>query len=132
MRNESLEARMDRLERQNRRLRRAGTALGAVALAALAAPFFMSANPVCKTVWAERFVLKDASGRQRGLWDAYTRNGNPTLQLYDVRGELSMAISLDDEGAPMLSYTSDGKLVRQPIDRSEEAVPDSDGIASLR
>ena len=133
MTNENVVARLDRLERQNRKLRRITTALGALAVAALATPFVMSASPVCKTIWAERFVLKDARGNQRGLWDAYTRNGNPTLQLFDARGKLAMAIALDDEGGPSLSTSVNGKMVNQRLDKAVESQPqsDSEGIAQL-
>ncbi len=119
--------RLNRLERENRKLRRWGVALGVLALAGFAAPLVMSAAPVCKTVWAERYVLKDARGNQRGLWDAYTRNGNPTLQLFDARGKLAMAIALDDEGGPLLSTSVDGKLVRQRLDRAFEPEPEPGG-----
>lgn len=122
--------RLDRLERQNRTLRRIGGTVGALAVAALVAPFVMGASPVCKTVWAERFVLKDARGQQRGLWDAYTTNGNPSLKLYDANGQACLAIQLDDEGGPSLSTIGEGgELVPTKLERASSCDEDGDSVA---
>ena len=121
--------RVERLEKQNRNLRRVGGAFGALAAVALVAPFVMSASPVCKTIWAERFVLKDGQGHQRGLWDAYTSNGNPTLKLYDAKGKACFALELDDEGEPTLcTVGADGKLVPTKLERESEC-EDGDSVA---
>jgi hypothetical protein len=62
-RTQELLTRIESLERKNRRIVGAGAAvlaLGAIGL--------VSARTVCDTVTAERFVLRDAQGQQRGVF----------------------------------------------------------------
>lgn len=130
-RNLDLEARLTRLERTNRKLKRIGGALGALAVAGVVAPFMMSSTPTCKTVWAERFVLRDAQNRERGLWDAYTTGGVPTLKMFNQEGEVALTITMDEEG-PFLAFDDqEGELVRARLGSEDEGHPvlrrDGDG-----
>jgi hypothetical protein len=89
-----LSTRLDRLERENRRFKRFGLAaalaVGALGLAA-AAPV------MCDVVMGERLVLRDTSGRQRVLIDAY-RVDNPSLSLADAQGRVRAKLALDAQG----------------------------------
>jgi hypothetical protein len=89
----SLAARLEKLEQENRRMKRVGGALlgaiGVVALCGAAAPAF------CKTVWAERLVLRDSSGRDRMTMDAYS-SSTPSITMRDAKGESVVRLSWKD------------------------------------
>jgi hypothetical protein len=95
--NESKEliARIESLEKKNRRLVR----IGGAALIALAGLGAMSLRPTCNTVSAERFVLRDAQGRQRALLTAYETGGAPQLALYDTSGRAAATLGVEKTGA---------------------------------
>ena len=94
-----LNARVERLERQNKRLVRwGGATLGLVTTC-----WLMSMMPVCKTVWAERFVLKDSSGNERGILTAYETGGTPRFTLHDKRGTTLATLSVDKNGGAFLA-----------------------------
>lgn len=73
---EDLALRLENLERENKKLKRAGAALacaaGVLGLLGMAAP------ALCDIVNAERLVLRDPSGHQRLVVDAY-QSESPTL-----------------------------------------------------
>jgi hypothetical protein len=73
-------SRLERLERQNRRLKR--TVL--VFLAAASTIVLMGQAQTSKTVEAQRFELKDASGKTRALLE--TVEDNAVLALYGPQG----------------------------------------------
>ena len=101
----NIESRIAQLEKQNRRLKVWGGVLGAFALAAT----LMSASTaMCKTVWAERLVLRDSSGRDRLMMDAYT-GGTPTITMRDEHGKSVARLSWQD-GVSMDLLDKNGKI----------------------
>jgi len=99
-------ARLERLERTNKRLTRfGGTALGLACVGWLA-----SMTPVCKTVWAERFVLRDARGKDRGVLTAYETGGTPRFSLLGERGQTLATLSVGEDGNAFLAlFDAKGK-----------------------
>jgi hypothetical protein len=77
----SLSERLERLEKENRALKRFG--IGVLSL--LAAALVMGQARPERTVEAEKFVLKDASGRMRGEF-GLDNSGTPALAFYDESG----------------------------------------------
>lgn len=96
---EELAARVQSLEDENRRLK-SRTKRWGVALAALGGVAVLTSMTaaMCETVWAERFVLKDSRGRQRGFITAYETGGAPQLALLDAKGGRALTFGVDDEG----------------------------------
>jgi hypothetical protein len=74
--------RLAKLERENRNLKRTGFAVLALVLATV---LMGQATPPSKTVEAQRFTLKDATGRIRASLD--TVDDNALLTLYGPQGE---------------------------------------------
>lgn len=113
--------RLERLERENKNLRRAG--LAAVALTGVA--FLASASAVCKTVWAERFVLRDTSDRERAVLTAYETGGTPQLSLLDANGKAALSFGVADDGVAFMELPGDEGPVRHRIQLSSDgaAVP---------
>ncbi len=100
--------RIEKLERQNKRLMRAGVAAFGLAVAGWA----MSMAPVCKTVWAERFVLRDARNQERAVLTAYETGGTPQLTFLNEKGKAVATMSIDEGGAFLTLSDSKGKAVR--------------------
>jgi hypothetical protein len=94
--------RIDALERQNYWIKRAGL-LGV--LLAIAAVTMGQARPSrtmeARIVEAERFVLKDMSGRIRA--EMVVNEIGPTFRMYDSKGEDQVAIGTDPKIGPHLS-----------------------------
>jgi hypothetical protein len=103
--------RLERLERENKQLRRAGVAALAVTGVALLA----SATTVCKTVWAERFVLKDSSSRERAVLTAYETGGAPKLSLLDEQGKEALTFGVGNDGVAFLELPGGEGPVRRQI-----------------
>lgn len=108
-----LTARLERLERENRRVKRVAFSLAGLGLllglAGAAAP------ALCDVVMAERLVLRDPTGHQRIVADAYT--GSPTLTLYAENGRTlarlgadklggASLVLFDEKGAPKIPATA--------------------------
>lgn len=111
--------RLETLERQDRNLRRWGIgALVAVGLVGLS-----SAAAVCKTVWAERFVLKDPNMRERAVITAYETGGAPRFSLLDQHGEPALTLGVDEEGKPYVEVQGENGIVRRPFRLSAEGQP---------
>ena len=68
------------------------------------------AAPLCKTVWAERFVLQDASDRARLTLNAYGTD-QPGVTFHDARGQAVASLSLGSDGALAVQVVEDGKAV---------------------
>ncbi len=86
-------SRIEKLENENRRLRRwGGGLLGATLLVGVLGA---AAPAVCKTVWAERLVLRDSGGRDRLLMDAYG-SATPSITMKDERGKSVVSLSWKD------------------------------------
>jgi hypothetical protein len=118
-------SRLERLERENRNLRRAGVA----ALAVTGVALFASATTVCKTVWAERFVLKDPSMRERAVLTAYETGGTPQLSLLDENGKAALTFGVASDGVAFLELSGELGPVRRSILLSSDgaAVPAKPG-----
>ena len=135
-----LRARVEQLEQSSRRLVRWGGLLAATGAAA----WLMAMAPVCKTVWAERFVLKDARGAERALLTAYENGGRPRFALLGPGGKAVAEISVDESGSAFLAlFDGTGRrsvlsavdgLGSDPAEKTGESAPDadSDGVAWLR
>jgi hypothetical protein len=100
----NLAARLDRLEAQNRRLKRVGAAL-ALGLSLLALP---SAAYFCDIVSGERLVLRDSSGRQRVMVDAY-RTDAPALTFHSREGRTQASLGMDEKTGEFLVQVYDAK-----------------------
>jgi len=112
-----LDRRLEALERQNRALKRWG---GAALACAVALGLTSMASTVCKTVWAERFVLQDASGRDRARLTAYETGGVPKLALLDEQGENVVTLGVSDDGAAYLELRGKDGPVRSHLVVSAE------------
>lgn len=126
-----LVTRIETLERENRNLKRWGG--GALALCCFLGLSSMTVA-VCKTVWAERFVLKDASMKQRAVFDAY--GVEPQLQFLDKQGRKALVFGVDDDGAPYMEVRGKNGPVRSNIHVNPEgkttASPAGDEVALAR
>ena len=112
--------RLARLEMANKRLTRfGGAALGLACIGWLAAM-----TPVCKTVWAERFVLKDARGKERAVLTAWETGGTPKFSLYGKGGKEIATLSVGEDGNGYLAlYDAKGKKsMRFSVGQEGEAV----------
>ena len=104
-----LEQRVRQLERQNRNLKRAGIAAGAVlGFVALTS----MASTMCRTVWAERFVLQDSGGRDRAVMSAYESGGVPSFSLLDEKGSKALTLGVADDGRAYVEIPGTEKSVR--------------------
>ena len=96
----SLLQRIERLERSNRKLRRVSIAIATggllLGLAGMAAP------ALCDTLYAERLVLRDPSGSQRIVADAY--GGAPTFSVLSKDGKALARIGVAQDGEPYLTF----------------------------
>jgi hypothetical protein len=68
----------------------------------------MIAPRVCKTVWAERFVLNDSSGKTRLTLDAY-RSGAPEIVAQDQDGRTFAKLTLCGDAPCLEFFDRDGK-----------------------
>ncbi|MEO1695817.1 MAG: hypothetical protein AAFU73_00890 [Planctomycetota bacterium] len=112
MNHADLEARLARLETENARIKRRGRflagGLGALALMSFAAP------TLCEIVWAERFVLRDASNRTRVSFNAYGTD-TPTMKLHDARGKEVARIGLTPDGTLAMHVMKEGKAQKASL-----------------
>jgi len=118
--------RVDSLERENRRIRRLGKGLLAgsalLALASAATPYF------CKTVWAERLVLRNSSGKDVMTMDAYSSR-TPSITMRDDQGKSVVRLSweggvlmdfLDEQGGTATSVKVDSEGQTTVARRNED------------
>jgi hypothetical protein len=89
--------RLERVERQNIVLKRSGMALLAVIGAILLTG---QAPSVPRTVVAQEFLLKDASGAVRGRLDATEKGSNFTL--FDASGQARASLNADADGSALV------------------------------
>ncbi len=109
MQSPELLQRMAALEQQLRRSRRFHRALLLVAL--LAAAAILMGQHAAKTVAAERFVLQDAQGSPRGIWEVH--DDQVSLRLIDSEGANRLHLSVNPEGVPSLAVLGpNGRTVR--------------------
>jgi len=100
---ETLARRVDKVERENRRMKQAGV----VALAVIAAVVLMGqATPskvVAKEVVAEKFVLRDASGRAHAVLGTVNKRA-VSLALIDKNGKPRVVLGVSSDGSSSLSF----------------------------
>jgi hypothetical protein len=102
---QSLAERLDRLERHNARLQRENRLLrgaAVLAVAALAAAVCVGQVAVPKQVEAQKFVLRDADGKQRAVLAVarvWAQEG-PSLKFYDAAGKERTILGVVDEASP--------------------------------
>jgi hypothetical protein len=105
----NLEARLQRIEKQNRSLKRwaSSLCLGLVAVGLMSATL----PNLCKTIWAERFILRDSENRDRMIIDAYS-HANPTFQIMDKKGKIVSELAFDLDGSlAAIQYDAKGKTL---------------------
>jgi hypothetical protein len=93
-----LSERLAKLERQNKRLRTAGLGLAGL----LGVVGLMSMRPLCDTVSAERFVVRDSRGTARMMMDAYATE--PTISLMNREGTKVASFGVDQQGEAYLTF----------------------------
>ena len=124
-------ARLDRLERENRSLKRWAVALVAVgAIGALG-----SALTVCDSVSAERFIVRDTSGKERVRLTAYETGGVPKLSFLNDKGKVVFSLGVCDQNKGYIEVTGsnglarssfvvqDGRAVLEPVSADKPAEP---------
>jgi hypothetical protein len=98
--NAALLDRIERLERSSRGVRRTSFAIAVgglfLGLAGMAAP------SLCDTLYAERLVLRDPSGKQRIVADAY--GGAPTFSVLSKEGRAVARLGVAQDGDPYLTF----------------------------
>lgn len=116
---DKLVQRLDRLERDNRRMKR----FGALVIVLIAAVVLMGQSTISKVVSvveAEKFVLRDSSGRKRALLTA--SDSNVTFSLYDRKGAIGVSLeTIDDKGSSL--FLTDKKSKIRLLLRSKEGMP---------
>src|SRR5262245_11883381 len=106
-----LARRVERLERQNLRLRTA-IVLGVVAVVLMG-----QAVPRTATLEAQRFVLKDKSGKMRAVLGEGA-DGELGLLVYDQKQRPRAMLAMDDNDSPILRLADDGgrdRIVLEPV-----------------
>jgi len=128
-----LAERVQKLEDENRRLksltRRWGLGLAAIGGAAV---LMSMTTAMCKTVWAERFVLQDSSGRERGVITAYETGGVPKFTLFDAKGSSALAFGVDEKGRSFLEVPGAEGMVRSHFAISAEGNATIDAPAKTK
>jgi hypothetical protein len=97
---EAIQKRLHKLERQNRWIKQAGMLLVLI----VGAVVVMGQTTASKVVEAERFVLKDGTGKTRGTWDTepYTK-----LLLYDESERVTLGlVSYDGKSSGHISIAN--------------------------
>lgn len=92
--------RLKKLERQNRRFKLAGITVLVLAAAGL---MMGLASPKDQQVEAERFVVRDASGKVRALFGV-TPNGDTLLALSDQNGTMRVGLFAYPDGVSSLTF----------------------------
>ncbi len=98
--------RLDRLEREGRRLKRIG-ALVVVAIAAVVLMGQAKSSKVAKVIEAEKFVLREKNGNERGSLEVV--GGVAALILLD-QNEIPKAMLMADKGIASLGLTHNNKV----------------------
>ena len=122
---ESLAERVGRLESENRRFKRQNRRLRAAAIllvAAFGAAFWLGQAAVPKVIEAQRFVLRDAHGKElavlgvskglgyRDYADPRLAPEGPTLALYDSNGKRRVAVGLTENEQGIALYGAAGDI----------------------
>ena len=116
---DKLVQRLDCLERDNCRLKRFG-ALVILVIAAVVLTGQSTISEVVRVVEAEKFVLRDSSGRERAILTASDRN--VSFSLYDRRGAIGVSLETIDGKGYSLFLTDERSKIRLLL-RSKEGKP---------
>ena len=104
--------RIERLERQNRLFKRAATV---AALAVIAVVVMGQAAPRTSTVEAQKFVLKDKTGKIRAMLGEGVDN-EIGLLIYDGKQRPRAMIAVDDNDLPVIRVSDDAGRERVVLD----------------
>jgi hypothetical protein len=88
----ALLSRLERIERQNYRLRQIGLLL----LVLWGAVFWMAQKRPVRIQDAQKFLLKDTSGRNRAELGIFP--GGPALVFYDLSGNPTLSVGIQEDG----------------------------------
>ena len=124
--------RLERLERENRRIKSVGLAASLLAVCTL----IMGQTHSPRTLEAEKFVLRDATGRMRADLSMLPYEIGPSLSLYDADGksrvELTAMKAADTNQSSLIFRDEKGKTraaFGMLADRSGLTLSDADGKA---
>lgn len=112
----NIEQRLQRLEIENRRLKRIGFVL--VLVPAMAVLMGQAAPDKEKAVRANRFVLTDSEGNERGVFEV-KKNGQPALNFFDTNGNKRIQLYVGDETATALHFIDANGLPRLELARAK-------------
>lgn len=118
-----MDVRLVTLERENKKLKRWGLGLagGALGLSLLS-----MAGPICDVVTGERLVIRDNSGRQRFMVDAYNTD-TPTVSFASRDGRVVGKLGVNDDGEGYLTLFDRKGAVkasyRMGVDGADGAAP---------
>ena len=127
------EDRLRRLERENRWLKRvSGAVLALVAVAGLmSAAFPETTRTLCKTIWAERFILKDAHMNDRILLDAYSYE-TPRMIVKDEKGRTVTELAFGQNGRTTITTRNAAGKASEPMvlwgPRPDQPLERDDGV----
>jgi hypothetical protein len=115
----SIRSRMDAVERNSRRVRRLGTFMMiavAVLLGVMTAIIVMAARrglggPVAPVAEANRFVIRDAQGRVRGVWGV-TKDGGAHIVMSDSMGRERLRLQVLSDGSSGLALVDSANRSR--------------------
>jgi len=96
---DDLVQRLDRLERENRRFKWVGSMV-LVTIAAFLVMGQAKSSNVPKVIEAEKFVLRDKSGKVFAALQTEAKN-EPALNLYDKNGKVRVTLGIMEIGNPM-------------------------------
>jgi hypothetical protein len=112
-----LSQRVQKLEAENKRLKRLG--IGAAVVVG-AVGLMSAASTMCNTVSAERFVLRDANGRDRAVMTAYETGGVPNFSLLDASGKKALTFGVSESGQSYIELSGKAGPVRSNFAVSPE------------
>jgi len=95
---DKLVQRLDLMEHQNRHLKRIGS-LVLVVIAAVVLMGQAKSSKVAKVIEAEKFVVRDMSGKVRAALQI-SAEGGPSLDLYDKNGKNRASLAILEVGWP--------------------------------
>lgn len=115
MHDTSSHVRLDSLTRRLARLERRNLVLGRLCLLLTAAVFALpllawSTRPAAEPeIRAERFVLVDADGKVRGLWQS-GKSGHARFDLIDPQDRTRYSVTLEDDEVTQVLRGADGRV----------------------
>ena len=90
-----------------------------------------AAPALCDIVWAERFVLRDASNKTRVTINAYATD-TPSLTFHDARGKEMGSIGIAPDGSFKLEVMKDGRAVPAIVQATDSGFRLADAASARR